>query len=53
MKITWRAGEGPYVTEIDDNELAECDEWNREEFVQERIGRDFLLFVPWIEIKRE
>lgn len=60
MKITWEVDDGyvgksaPHVTEIDDDELAECEtEDEREWFIQECIHEDFLRTVTWHETGRE
>lgn len=60
MKVTWEVDDGyigksaPHVTEIDDDELTECEtEQEREDFIAECIEEDFRQTVSWYETGRD
>ncbi len=59
MKITWEVEDGyigksrPQHTEIDDDEISECDtEKEKEEFIAECIEEDFKQTISWSETSR-
>jgi len=60
MKITWEVVDGyvgknaPQYTEIDDDDLAECDtDEEREEFIQQCVQEDFMASISWTEKRRD
>jgi len=60
MKVVWEIDDGcaggrsEYVTDVDDDELAECEtDAEREDIIAEFIENDFRLSVSWIEVSRE
>jgi len=60
MKVTWEIEDGyvgksrPQETEIDDDELAECEnEEDREELIASYIQEDFLQNISWCEVSRD
>lgn len=60
MRITWEIEDGyigksrPHFTEVDDEDLDECEtEDEREELISEIVHQDFLLSVTWSETSRE
>ena len=59
MKVTWQVADGyrgdqiPRVTEIDDQELADCEtEEERENLIDEAVWKDFRQFIYWLEVSR-
>lgn len=60
MRITWEIEDGyvgrsaPHYTEVDDDELDECEtDEEREELISETVHEDFLRTVTWNETSRE
>lgn len=60
MKITWEVEDGyagksaPHYTEVDDDELVECEtDEEREDVIAETVHEDFLRTVTWNIISRE
>jgi len=60
MRVTWEVEDGyvgksrPQYTEIDDDELAECETKDeREEFIHAAIQHDFEQNIDWSETSRE
>ena len=58
MKVTWQVDDGyisgsrPHTTEIDDDELAECEtEEERQDLINDSIQNDFEQCISWSIIK--
>lgn len=59
MKVIWQikdgyvGGDRPHTTEVDDQELSDCDtEVEREELISDAVQGDFTQIVSWVEIAR-
>ncbi|MCK5343287.1 MAG: hypothetical protein KAR20_07775 [Candidatus Heimdallarchaeota archaeon] len=60
MKVTWEVEDGycggsrPHTTEVDDDELAECEtEEERENLIIDYIQEDFEQNISWCETGRD
>lgn len=59
MKVIWQIEDGyvgnsrPHTTEVDDQELSDCDtEAEREELISDAVQDDFAQAISWSEIGR-
>lgn len=59
MRVTWQVEDGyvggsrPHTTVIDDEDMEDLDEKEREEFITERIDEDFRETISWTILSRE